>query len=546
MNFRKNISLICGLLFSLVLDAQINPVAVNISWSSPSVGQLTADHWGTNDSGRGHTSVNTNMANFFQVYQPGVVRIHNKGLVQSLVNTTTQQWDTVKIRRLFVNSLNTYKHAKRIMFTFDDCPSFISTNLENKLPLTVTQEDQIAAFFAQFPVIIKQMGYKIDLYEFFNEKESAYTDFGASSGYWRVLNKIAVAMKAADPGVKCGGPALSYPSSSMYRGFIDNCKANMDFISIHTYARGAPTTPYSYDDLFGYINSASTHAYRNQATVVGGISTYLKSKNITKLEVILDEFNVQYVWAPYEPMHHNFRGAAWTACFIKSMALKGVNVLNNWNTDDGGSYGMIGTNYFSAQANLYQLSNPYLRGTMYDSNDASDQLEMIPVKAADGTKSVLFINRTGSVVTLTYVDKAMGIVNDMALLKGFRIDSTTQVINTNPYPTYRTDIISPVTRNIEINPWGMVLLTTNLTTGDGLSVPNVKSKVTVYPNPTRNTLTIDTDHNQFNVEILNNLGETVFLSKNNKDLSIATLPVGTYFLRFRTKSDLSTLKFIKQ
>lgn len=420
------------------IRAPINPITPNINWNNI-IGQLTADHWGVNDMKAGTTSVNHKMATFYEQIKPGVIRIHHAGLVNEWVNNEAQSWNLDKIRSVFENSKNTYKHSGRVMLTLDACPTFISSSL----PLTEQQEDHLAVFFAQLPVIIKNMGYYVEMYEFLNEKEKAYSN--NHTAYWRMLNKIAVAIKTADPSVKCGGPAVSWPHDAIYRGFIDNCAENMDFISFHLYARGHPgDTPYPDDDLF-----IGQHPYRNQAKAAGNVVKYLVEKNITHLETFLDEFNVQYVWKPYEPAHHNYIGASWMACFIKSVALEGVTGLNVWNTQDG-AYGL---NYNSAPANLYLLNRKYLRGDIAESTDLSDRVEMIPIINENGGKSILFINRMGDETTILAAKQLIG--GDFSIIKAMRLDETTEVSS----KVYMTETIDVVPTDIILNPYGMVLLT---------------------------------------------------------------------------------------
>ena len=135
-----------------------------VNWENI-VGTLTADHWGVNDMGAGFKKVNIRMAEFYEQMQPGIIRMHHSKMVNSWVNNETRSWNTEKIKLVFDNVKETYSYGKRVMLTLDGCPAFIS----DKLPLTESQEDELAAFFAQLPVILKDMGYRVDLYEFLNE-----------------------------------------------------------------------------------------------------------------------------------------------------------------------------------------------------------------------------------------------------------------------------------------------------------------------------------------------------------------------------------------
>ena len=419
----------------LQVRAAVNPVNLSVNWENI-IGKITADHWGVNDNGSGSSQKNDKMAHFYEQVKPGVIRLHHKGLVNKWVDNASRSWNRDVIKLELENAKNTYKYGGRVMLTLDAAPDFISS----VYPLTEAQEDELATFFAQLPVIIKELGYRVDMYEFLNEKEASYEN--DLDSYWRMLNKIAVAMKAADPTVKCGGPAVSWPTAAIYKGFIDNCGDNMDFVSFHLYARGAGN--YDNDDLF-----TGAHSYRNQAGSAGAVASYLKEKGIVHLEAFLDEFNVQYVWEPYEPAHHNFVGASWMACFIKNVALRGITGLNVWNTDDG-AYGL---NYNTAPANLYLMSNKYLRGDVVESVDPSDKIEMLPVITETGERSLLFVNRTGQPVTIVNAKSLVG--GDESLINGLRLDSTT---NTEGR-VYITETMAEIPTDVVLNPYGMVLLT---------------------------------------------------------------------------------------
>lgn len=435
-----NIALFCCLLLSVPADARQNGKSLTVEpvvkWEN-AIGQLTDSHWGVNDMGKATRNKNERMSVFFARLQPGVIRLHHAGFVKSWTDNETQSWKKDVIRQeLAGNALYAYRYGKKLMITLDACPQFIS----DKLPLTEAQEDRLAAFFAQLPGIIREAGYKGEvMYEFLNEKEKPYKDDYDS--YWRMLNKIARAIKAADPAAECGGPAVSWPWQEVYEGFIDNCARNMDFVSFHLYARGPGEYPA--DDLF-----SGKHGYREQAQAAAAVVNYLEEKNIDHLDVYLDEFNVQYVWTPYQPAHHNHIGAAWMACFIKNVALTGVTGLNVWNTEDG-AYGL---NYVSAPARLYQLSNPYLRGTVVEGYDKEDRVEVIPVLSDDGGRSILFVNRTGECLSLENAARLLGC--NVRKMKAFRIDGTTRTDD----KVYDIGTIEDKS-DITLQPYGLVLVT---------------------------------------------------------------------------------------
>jgi xylan 1,4-beta-xylosidase len=423
-----------------------NRVTAVVNWNKV-IGKITADHWGVNDNGPGMYTANTKMADFFDRLRPGIIRRHNSGFLNRWVDNDNKTWNIEVIKTDLANAKDTYKHS-RVMLCLDTSPNFIGT-----LPLTERQEDSVAAFFARLPLIVDSLGYHADMYEFFNEKETPYGAHGGNSGvssnannnlpaYWRVLNKIAVAMKAADPAIQVGGPATSYPYGNVYRGFIDNCGANMDFISFHLYARGSIPATGADADLFARTD-------RNAAVDAGKLVAYAKEKGMGHLEISLNEFNVQWDWRQYEPRHHNHVGAAWMACFIKNVALQGVTGMNIWNTEDR----VYGLNYTSAPANLYLMSRDYLRGSIVESSASEDKIEMLPVISPQGEKNILFVNRTGEKVTVIKAKKLLG--GKGSAVKGLRLDGTT-CINEKEYTV---ETIDQVPVDLVLNPYGMVLLT---------------------------------------------------------------------------------------
>jgi xylan 1,4-beta-xylosidase len=427
---------------------RISPV---VNWDNV-IGKLTADHWGLNNqSGQGFTAPNEKLADYFKQVKPGVIRIMT-AITTSWVNASAQSWDTLKIKTELDNVRHIHQYGKRIMLCLYTSPSFINAG---KLPLAnEMQEDSLAVFFARLPSVIKAAGHYIDLYEFFNEKEPVYGALGGNSGeqdntganlstYWRTLNKIAIAMKAADPTIKVGGPATAYPYKNVYMGFIDNCADNMDFFSFHLYLTGKPgTTPD--EDMFN-----SFYAAKNED--VGAVTAYVKSKGKTHLELYLDEWQVSYEWRKYEPLHDNHVGASWMACYIKFCALKGITNMNVWD---------FGFHPHAATFLLYSKFSPYLRGNIVQSSNTGDRIEMIPVISAEGEKSILLINKTGEKITVTNVKKLLG--KNVSTVKAFRLDESTlqnpAEANTNK-AIYSADSMENVPSALLLNPYGMVLLT---------------------------------------------------------------------------------------
>jgi xylan 1,4-beta-xylosidase len=433
---------------------QVNPL---VDWNT-SIGKLTADHWGLNSQkGEGFAAPNKEKEDFYRQVNPGVIRI-----MQHITSTWVKgsSWDTLRIKTELDNAHHLYRHCGRIMLCLYSPPPFINSG---KLPLAnEAQEDSLAAFFGQLPSVIKATGHYIDLYEFFNEKEPEYGALGGNSGilsgdgaslpaYWRTLNKIARALKAADPTVKVGGPATAYPYENVNEGFIDNCADNMDFYSFHLYLKGGGGTVAG-EDLFNGFYASRTDGVKK-------LTDYVKSKGKTHLELYQDEWQVSWSWTPTEPLHGNHIGASWIACYIKYCAVAGITNMNIWD------YGFQSD---AATFLLYSKFSPYLRGKIAQSSNIGDKVEILPILTAEGKKSILFVNKTNEKITLLNAGKLLG--GKTSAIKGYRLDETTlqnpAAANTTKKPKYEqytVETIRKVPANILLTSYGMILITNNNT-----------------------------------------------------------------------------------
>lgn len=74
-----------------------------------------------------------------------------------------------------------------------------------------------------------------------------------------------------------------------------------------------------------------------------------------------------------------------------------------------------------------------------------------------------------------------------------------------------------------------------------------KIKLSINPNPIKNTFTINTNENIYNIEIFNLLGGSVFVSKNStKIINIENLQSGIYILKVSFENDNKNYKIIKE
>jgi len=90
----------------------------------------------------------------------------------------------------------------------------------------------------------------------------------------------------------------------------------------------------------------------------------------------------------------------------------------------------------------------------------------------------------------------------------------------------------------------------NVTVGSGVSVQNLSSGVSIYPNPVYNTLNIKNINTIANVQILNVIGQEVITNAYNaKSVSLNTeiLANGVYFVKVtNTNGQTSVTKIVKK
>ena len=75
-----------------------------------------------------------------------------------------------------------------------------------------------------------------------------------------------------------------------------------------------------------------------------------------------------------------------------------------------------------------------------------------------------------------------------------------------------------------------------------------KTKLTYYPNPVKDVLTIKNDHNIKNIEIFDLSGKTLIkkvYDSANIDVDISELPKGTYMVKISSENSKKTIKVIK-
>lgn len=441
---------LCLLVISGYLKAA-EEVAVTVNWGMPS-GNVTANHWGVNDfQAKNQMTFDKNYSDYLKKVNPGIVRIHQAGLVNAWTNNAAGAWDTAKIKLIFDNIMPGYGTAK-VLLDLSDWPEFIAPS-GNYLPLD--KEQALEDYFAQLPSIIKLIGHRVDYYEFLNENDEGYQNSIGFDKYAQLVKRLAIRVKTEAAAldlpytVKVGGPALRWPNSAWFQPAIDILGAHIDFFSWHHYATGP-------------IGEGVTEEQRNQAifnniewmagSAINDIRNYAISKGYNHLEYFLDEFSVQYVWTPYEPRVHNNVGAVWFASLIRRFAQNNLSGAMVWNAKDG-AYGLLPDNEnISAPGQLYLWGNKYLRGQLMTAGSDRVSLEVMAILRADNSHQVLLINRSTDTVTIGNINTWMGIgITDP--FNGLTIDASCKQGNHwEPKP------VAISNNSVNMMPWSVVLI----------------------------------------------------------------------------------------
>ncbi|MFA9392768.1 MAG: T9SS type A sorting domain-containing protein [Prolixibacteraceae bacterium] len=453
-NRKQNTWVVClvFILFTLGAKAQ-EKVELSVNWSD-SIGSITNMHWSVNDfQAKNYTEVVQNNKDYFLKLKPGIIRLHQSGLVKSFVNEQSQCWDTTRIKLIFDNITQGYGDAK-ILFCFSDWPDFIAPS-GDYVPLD--KEQALIDFFAQLPGIIKSIGHRIDYYEFLNENDEAYSRSIGFTKYAELIKKLALRFKSEldkldlDYTPKVGGPALRWPNETWYKPAIDILGNSIDFFSWHHYAAGPKESSATEEERNNQIfNNIDWMA----GSAINSIRAYAENKGLN-YEFFIDEFSVQYVWTPYESRTHNNVGAVWFASVIKRLAENGIDGAMMWNVRDG-AYGLMPDNKsISAPGQLYLWGSKYLQGTIASSISSTSNIDLLPVEGKGGLHQLLIINRSKN--TYEYTDpQSLLKIGQNESFHAFKIDES--CVDNKHWDPKIADINNNV---LQINPWSVVLLTSS-------------------------------------------------------------------------------------
>jgi len=383
------------------------PVAAQVHWQQ-TIATTTPLSFGLNCYAAGNPDVaadpqyRKNMA----YLHAGVLRYHNWGMLQDSsepngwLDTAHHGWDRRKIALALAAP---FSGDPARMINIPGFPAWMDAN--NDGLLDSDQFDAFARFCADLVRIVNvEQKRHLKYWEVTNEWDGKYfIDFYTNSGYGplkdaakpdrvrelcEIYNRCARAMKAMDPNIEVGGPALARSDMEDFtRRFILGTVAHLDFFTVHIYASGDRA------DSDGHVyDAAETVAER-----MAWFSTLLAQKSPTRrIPVLLDEFNISWSWENRDPRMTTEKGAVFDALVFAAAARGGATGTMAWNERDGIYGKMDNTNVLRPSAHLFHLCNTYLIGAVAATHsDAPRAVVAFAVRNAEQHRwSLLLINRS--------------------------------------------------------------------------------------------------------------------------------------------------------
>ncbi len=324
---------------------------------------------------------------YLKSIHPPLIRIHCGYQPEYWIDSKTRTWNVQRIKAGF-DAATGFQGAK-IMMNITGWPEWMDP--AKKGVLTPENEDAFVKLCAEFVRVMRdQVKHRIDYWEFPNEKQTTYEDAGKLDDFWRLINKIAVAIKKEDPTCKVGGAAFNWNRPEWVKGLVEHCGRNIDFVSWHNYAVGDIYVPT--DEIFRRINDLARHARDTQIL----LNHYYPKK----YETFITEYNIN--WATnWEPRQGSGIAAVFDACLLKRWALEGITGVAVWHVKNG-TYGLIDIDWHGNGRNnaikpggyLYQWAMPYLVGKIAETRISNEvNLDCLPIVTPNG-KSLLLMNKS--------------------------------------------------------------------------------------------------------------------------------------------------------
>lgn len=318
----------------------------------------------------------------------GLIRIHHAGLCDRWTNAATKTWDEAKIKAGYDAS---YPQRPTIIQNITGWPQWMAQNQEGLLDRS--EYDRYAAFCAELVEIINRRQQRQVVYwEPLNEQDVRYEKAGKLDELWQIYNKVATAMKAIDPQIKVGGPALTWDEPNRLGTFLQACGPNVDFISWHRYSTGDAKQPT--EKLMSY-----TSMYGDQVKTLRAVVTkYIPDRSVP---LLLGEYNINYSWDSGENRQTTHIGAVWFASVLKHLSEAGIDMATSWHLKDG-IYGLIDPgNNLRPAGTVFGWGIKYLTGRVMRTESDNPFVEAMAVWQEDGARSLLLINKSAEVARLS-------------------------------------------------------------------------------------------------------------------------------------------------
>ncbi len=386
------------------------PLPIQVDWTKPG-GRITRDHFGLNAFSAFNPLI-SNHPKYLEnltYMKPGILRLHYAGLLDDAAKNPSA-WVDYKnqcwLKERVLASLAPLRDLpSRLIICINAWPAWMDQDHDGRLDLD--QHDAYAAFCAKLVEIVNapDAGKPILWWEITNEMDDRYHKRFFEEKKPDHLNELtelylksSAAMRKADRRIKTGGPATtnSY-NMDFHRRFIAATTPMLDFYSMHLYVTGSRAA--SDSDVFAKCDSPAW-----PVTTVRGMLNDISPDR--KIELLMDEYNINWDWKQEDKRMNDWRSAVWDAAFCVSAINAGADGTAAWNECDG-AYGKTTRDHVRRPAaDSFHLINSLLPGTSVPAEiDApeSSGVRVLAILRPDERKALLLLNIGTRPRTLTGV-----------------------------------------------------------------------------------------------------------------------------------------------
>ena len=400
------------------------PVTVSVDWNAPTGRTFTRESAGVNGYAATSESLaaKASYARNVAWLGAGVMRYHYAGLLNdsatdprgwtsaARVDTPDAGWDAARIARV-MDAADGWKRAHGYdpvkMVTIPSFPAWMKTYTarvgatQSAGLLHPSEWDRFASFCAALVRILNvEQRRGVKYFEVLNELDPEYYGVFRKAGEGddrleemvEVYARAARAMKAVDPTVRVGGPALEWPDRlEDHRRFVRGARDHLDFLSYHAYATGRLDA--GGDEVLDAVTG-------HHARVAAGLRRVLDEEVPgRRVPLFLTEYNIQWNWRNGDPRMTAAFGAAYDALSVVTAVTRGVELTAAWNDRDG-VYGKLGGDDADTPrpvAHALRLMNARLPGRVVTAASGAAHLVPLATKApASGRRALLLVNRSAA------------------------------------------------------------------------------------------------------------------------------------------------------